>query len=109
MRPKILIGALAAGALTAVAAVAVTVFALKPTGPQALVPACRDLAKASRSTPATAQFPGGETVESSQTQDTIVGVFDAQNDHGALTRYSYRCMLQRDSAGKYRIYDVTVR
>lgn len=107
-RRRLRLTVVAAAVLTVVAAAGIAVtFALKPTGPQAAIPACRDQVLAQLRTPATARFRG-ETVEESQTQSTVVGVFDAQNSHGALTRYSYRCMLLPDSGGRYRIADVTV-
>jgi hypothetical protein len=98
-----------AAVVVVILAAAGIVFASGKTGPEAAIPACHERIKNGLRTAATAQFPGGETIEASETQTTIVGVFDAENTFGALTRYSYRCMLLRNDDGSYRIYDVTIR
>lgn len=111
-RPTVLIVAVV-GVLVVLAAVAAVVLALKPSGPdpkdpKSAVPACREQVKERLKSPATAQFPGGETIENDGLQDKIVGVYDAQNGFGALTRGNFRCLLRHDDAGRVEIASVTV-
>jgi hypothetical protein len=114
-RPTGLIVAAVVGAtVVLVAAITTAVYALGPSGPDpkdpmSLLSKCREEVKTKMRAPATTQFPGGETVDATQSQSTIVGVFDSQNGFGALTRGGYRCLLAHNDDGTFRVVDVTIK
>jgi len=72
-----------------------------------LVDQCREAVRPKLKAPSTAQFPGGEKVESSGTTYRVFGQVDAQNSFGAMLRTDYRCVATLDGA-EWDVYSVEV-